>query len=193
VSRTIDTTAEERELSSEDLIARIAAGDHSAFALFYDLHAARILGWLIRNLKHRADAEDVLQETFHRVWRAAGHYSSRRSSPEVWLMLIARSRLLDFLRRKRPEALGSLVQTVAPQVDLLADLQHGEAAERIHAAMQQLPDAQRSAIALAFFSGLTHQQVAERQCIPLGTAKTRILLGIKSLRKTLSTEESAIL
>ena len=192
MSGTIDTTAEVQELSSEQLIVRIATGDHAAFASFYDLHAPRVLGWLVRSLRHRADAEDVLQETFHRVWRSAVQYSSQRSSPEVWLMLIARSRLLDSLRRKRPDATGSLVQTMAPHVDPLAGLQHDEAAQRICAAVQRLPDAQRSAVSLAFFGGLTHQQVAERQRIPLGTAKTRILLGIRSLRKTLSAQEGTV-
>ncbi len=101
-------------------------------------------------------------------------------------MLLARSRLLDFVRRRRPDATGSLVQTVAPSVDPLVELVRVEAAQHVRIALERLPEEQRSAISLSYFTGLTHQQIAELQSIPLGTAKTRILLGIRALRKTLS-------
>lgn len=169
----------------EQLLADINAGDRSAYAAFYDRHASRILGVLIRALRHRADAEDVLQDTFHQVWRSAHQYSAERSSPEVWLMLLARSRLLDFVRRRRPDATGSLVQTEARPIDPLAELVRVESAQRVRVALDKLPEEQRSAIALSYFNGLTHQQIAEFQSIPLGTAKTRILLGIRALRKSL--------
>jgi len=107
-------------------------------------------------------------------------------------MLIARSRLLDFLRRRRPNVTGSPVQATAPQVDPWAGLARDEASKCVHSALAQLPAEQRTAISLAFFSGLTHQQVAHRQAIPLGTAKTRILLGIRSLRRILSAQKGSI-
>ena len=193
MSGTIDVTAQAPRVSSEHLIARIAGGDHLAFAQFYDRHAPRVLGSLVRSLRHRADAEDVLQEVFHQVWRAAARYSSQRSSPEVWLTLMARSRLLDFLRRRQPDSTGSLFQTVAPQYDPLASMSLDEAAQRLRAALRQLPEEQRSAISLAFFGGLTHQQVAREQDVPLGTAKTRILLGIRSLRRSLAALEGSLI
>ncbi|HEY4308663.1 MAG TPA: sigma-70 family RNA polymerase sigma factor [Pirellulales bacterium] len=175
-------------IRGEDLLARMAAGDRPAFALFYDLYAPRVLGNLLRGLRHRADAEDVLQETFHHVWRAAGQYSPDRSSPEVWLMLIARSRLIDFVRRRRPHATGSLSAASAAPVDLMAGLAHDEAAARMKQALAKLPAEQQSAISLSYFGGLTHREVARQQNIPLGTAKTRILLGIRSLRKLLDAD-----
>ena len=104
-------------------------------------------------------------------------------------MLIARSRLLDFLRRRRPGVTGSLAQATAPPVDPWEGLARDEANKSVQSALEQLPAEQRTAISLAFFSGLTHQQVAHQQAIPLGTAKTRILLGIRSLRRILSTNE----
>ena len=175
------------------LIDRIAAGDRTAFTMFYDRHAARILGLLVRQLRHRADAEDILQETFQQVWRSGHQYCAQRSSPEVWLVMIARSRLLDYLRRRRPDATGSLLQAEAPYRDPLMELARDESADRVRSALAKLPDNQRTVILLSFFTGLTHQEVAERQAIPLGTAKTRILLGIRSLRKSLSVlEEAAI-
>jgi len=169
----------------EELLADIVAGDRSAYAALYDRHAPRLLGMLIRALRHRADAEDVLQETFQQVWRSASYYSPQRSSPEAWLTLLARSRLLDFVRRRRPDATGSLMQTEAPYTDPLVELAKIEAAQHVHQALGRLPAEQRAAIALSYFAGLTHQQIAEREAIPLGTAKTRILLGIRALRKTL--------
>jgi RNA polymerase sigma-70 factor, ECF subfamily len=189
VSRTVEPVPEARAICSEELIARIAAGDRLSFALFYDLHAPRVLGLLMRCLRHRADAEDVLQDTFHQLWRSAPKYAPHLSSPEVWLTLIARSRLVDFLRRRRPTVTGLAVQSAAPHVDPLLGLAQDEAAEHIHTALAKLPVEQRSAISLAFFEGLTHRQVAQRQDIPLGTAKTRILLGIRALRRMLSSHE----
>jgi RNA polymerase sigma-70 factor, ECF subfamily len=175
----------DRHAVDEQLLADIVTGDRSAYAAFYDRHAPRILGVLIRALRHRADAEDVLQETFHQVWRSAAQYSPLRSSPEVWLMLLARSRLLDFVRRRRPDANGALVYTEAQTTDPLAELVRLESAQRVRLALERLPEEQRSVIALSYFRGLTHQQIAEQQAIPLGTAKTRILLGIRALRKSL--------
>ena len=181
--------ADVRHVDDVRLMERIVAGDHAAFALLYDRHAPRVLGLLIRSLRHRADAEDVLQDTFHQVWRSSSQYAPQRSSPEVWVMLIARSRLLDFLRRRRSDASGSLAHTEAAPTDPLASLTRDEAAQHVHAALARLPDEQRAVISLAFFGGLTHRQVAEQQEIPLGTAKTRILLGIRSLRNSLSVFE----
>lgn len=178
-------------IRGEELLARMAAGDRPAFALFYDLYAPRVFGTLLRGLRHRADAEDVLQETFHHVWRAAPQYSVERSSPEVWLMLIARSRLIDFVRRRRPPANGILEHMSAAVVDPLAGLAQDEAAAQVKDALAQLPPEQRTAISLSYFGGLTHREVAAQQDIPLGTAKTRILLGIRSLRKMLSVNERA--
>jgi RNA polymerase sigma-70 factor, ECF subfamily len=191
VTGTIDPCAEPRAIRSVELIARMAAGDRPAFALFYDLHSPRVLGLLVRSLHHRADAEDVLQEVFHQVWRSAAQYSSQRSSPEVWVMLVARSRLLDFLRRRRRRSneSASMCQVTTPHVDPWAGLARDETSQLMHGALAQLPKEQRTAISLAFFGGLTHREVAAQQAIPLGTAKTRILLGIKSLRRILSGKE----
>ena len=108
-------------------------------------------------------------------------------------MLLARSRLLDFVRRRRPDATGSLVQTVAPSVDPLVELVRVEAAQHVRIALAKAPQEQRSAISLSYFTGLTHQQIAELQSIPLGTAKTRILLGTCALRKTLMPSKSKVL
>ena len=172
--------------TDEFLLQRIAAGDRTAFAALYDRHAPRLLALVRRWLNpHRGDAEDVLQEIFWQVWCHAGKYDCGRSPAEVWLVLLARSRSMDHLRRKRgercSEASGEPAVTDAPE----RALEDQEMAQQVRAALAQLPDEQRTAIVLAFFSGFTYEQVAQRLAIPVGTAKTRIRLGMKRLRDLL--------
>jgi RNA polymerase sigma-70 factor (ECF subfamily) len=171
--------------SDEVLIREIAAGDQSAFAEFYDYHAPRVLGALAKWLTDRGAAEDVLQETFWQVWSRASQYDAARSTPEVWLFVIARSRALDHLRRHKPEVSADGPREPVLLEDPAAALESNEAMEQIRKAMAQLPEEQRSAIRLAFYTGLTYEQVAQSQAIPVGTAKTRIRLGMKRLRDLL--------
>ena len=90
--------------SDADLLKQMAAGEQAAFASFYDRHAARTFGLLLRMLRHRAEAEDVLQEVFWEVWKRAGDYDAERATAAAWLALIARSRAVDQLRRRKPAA-----------------------------------------------------------------------------------------
>lgn len=174
--------------SDAELLERIKTGDGTAFAAFYDRHAPRVLGLLVRWLGHRQDAEDILQETFWQVWSRAKQYDAARAAPEVWLLLIARSRALDRLRGRRVQANPPSVEPVAI-VDPGGALEQGEAARRLREALAELPEEQRSAIALAYYAGLTYEQVAQRQAIPAGTAKTRIRLGMRRLRRLLGGSE----
>lgn len=171
--------------SDELLIREIAAGNQGAFAEFYDSHAPRVLAALVKWLSDRGAAEDLLQETFWQVWLRASQYDARRATPEVWLFVIARSRALDHLRRHKPEvAAGGRCEPVLLE-DPAAALEDDESRERVRKAMAKLPEEQRSAIRLAFYAGLTYEQVAQLQAIPVGTAKTRIRLGMKRLRDLL--------
>jgi RNA polymerase sigma-70 factor (ECF subfamily) len=172
----------------QQLLSRMATGDTTAFAQFYDHHAPRVFGSLLKWLGRREDAEDVLQETFWQVWRRAGQYDAARAMPEVWLFMIARSRALDYLRQHRPERLA----LVEPERVMISDPSTGfessELAHQVQEALAKLPKEQRSAIRLAFYEGLTYDQVARAQAIPLGTVKTRIRLGMKRLRDLLRDE-----
>ena len=136
-------------------------------------------------LKHGGDAEDVLQEAFWQAWCRAGQYSAARGTPEVWLFVIARSRALDDSRRHRPERASSGEWDGVTMSDPLTALENGEAAQQVREALAKLPEEQRSAISLAFYEGLTYDQVARLQAIPLGTAKSRIRARMKRLRKLL--------
>jgi RNA polymerase sigma-70 factor (ECF subfamily) len=170
------------DTADQELIRAVAAGDAVAFAELYDRHAARVLGLLVRWLGDRGEAEDALQETFWHVWRRAARYDPGRAPPAVWLLLIGRSRALDRLRRRRPEAAAA---EGADADDPAAALVEEESSRQVREALALLPEEQRSAILLAFYGGLTHEQVARRQAIPLGTVKTRIRLGMKRLRQLL--------
>jgi RNA polymerase sigma-70 factor (ECF subfamily) len=174
------------ESSDLHLLSRIASGDAGAFAAFYDRHAPVVLGLLVKMLGRRADAEDVLQETFWQVWRQAARYDPARSSPQGWLVLLARSRALDSLRRRRPAGEAPDAADRAADADPAHGLEQGEQARLVETALARLPEEQRRAIRLAFFGGLTHEQVAEQLAVPLGTAKTRIRLGMQRLRGLLA-------
>lgn len=173
------------QCSDQQLVSRIASGDRAAFAEFYDRHAPAVLGLLLRLLGQRADADDVLQEAFLEVWRRAPQYDGARATPLGWLTLIARSRAVDHLRRRRPPNAPAPEAADVMLADPADGLERREAAGCVRAALKQLPTEQRSAIGLAFFAGLTHEQVAQRLGVPLGTAKTRIRLGIQRLRALL--------
>lgn len=173
-----------------DLLRRIASGDGNALTRLFDRHSPVVLGLLVRILGGRAEAEEVLQEVFLQVWMQAGRYEEPRSSPRGWILMLARSRALDRLRRRtsqqrREEEAANEAVAVRPVGT--ARLEAAERKSRVGAALGQLSPEQRHCIELAFFEGLTHTQIAERLQAPLGTVKSRILLGMNKLRQALST------
>jgi RNA polymerase sigma-70 factor (ECF subfamily) len=170
-------------LSNTELVRRAASGDRDAFAALYDRLAPRVFGLLLRLLRNRGDAEDVLQETFLRVWDRAATFDPQRCPPDGWVLMIARCRAVDRLRRRQPTP----DDPAEPAADQPPDreLERQEDAGRLIAALAGLPAEQAEAIRLAFFGGLTHEQVARAQGLPLGTVKTRIRLGMIRLRDRL--------
>lgn len=175
------------------LLARIAAGDRRAFSDFYDRYSARIYGLLIKLLKNAREADDVLQETFWQVWVRAAQFDSRRGSPLAWLVLIARSRCLDQLRRRSRRRVNlAEFDEPASTLDLADDLHRDEIVQRARQAITALPEEQRIAIQLAFYGGYTHQEIAEQLNAALGTIKTRIRLGMQKLREALVGADEAV-
>lgn len=174
------------ERSNQQLLARIAEGDRDAFAEFYDRHSPRVYRLLLKWLDGRPEAEDVLQEVFWQVWCRAGQYDPERAPPEAWLFLLARSRGTDFLRQHREQTALAHAPEPASAHDPVRLIEQAELNEQVHRALAHLPEEQRSAIVLTFYVGLTHEQLARYQGVPLGTAKTRIRLGIERLRCLLS-------
>lgn len=171
--------------SDQTLLERIAQGDAPAFSAFYDRHSARVFGLLNRMLQSASDAEDVLQEVFWQVWTHAGRYDFQRASPAAWLIVLARSRALDFLRKRKNLPLATEDLERGALDDPSLKLEQDERARRVLGALKSLPADQRKAVELSFFGGLTHEEIAERLSLPLGTAKSRIRLGMGRLRQAL--------
>jgi RNA polymerase sigma-70 factor (ECF subfamily) len=184
---------EAMELEDSFLIGRISGGDPEAFSQFFDRHSAAVLGLVVRILGSRGEAEEVLQEVFLQIWRQSERYEPSRSTPRGWLLMVARSRALDRLRRR--DARGrheqeAVADAAFPRVAAPQGTERLEAAQRreqIRSALNLLSMEQRRCIELAFFEGLTHTQIADRLAAPLGTVKSRILLGMNKLRQALST------
>jgi RNA polymerase sigma-70 factor, ECF subfamily len=176
-------------VSGAELIGRMAAGDRAACAPFYDRYASLAFTLILRIVRDRADAADVLQEVFWEAWQAAGGYDPARGTPEAWILTRARSRAIDrvrSIRRRSGTFVAPLDEALAKASDDVGDPAE-EAADRrrIRSALERLPDAQREAIELAYFGGLTQTEIAERLKQPLGTVKTRIRLGLERLRENL--------
>jgi RNA polymerase sigma-70 factor, ECF subfamily len=172
-------------------LERLARRDESALAELYDRHARLIYSLALRILRDQGDAEDVVQEVFAQVWDQAGRYDQARGNVAGWLVMLARSRAIDRLRRRqsRPETPNVEPDALEiPDATPLADdqLLASSRAVAVRAAMDGLPLLQRIAIELAFYEGLTHVEIAERLEQPLGTVKTRIRQGLLALRGRLT-------
>lgn len=173
-------------MSDFDLVLRMAARDCEAFTEFYDRYSSRMFGLVLKMTSRRCEAEDVLQETFWQVWSRASQFDGRRGSPLVWLVQIARSRAIDHLRRRRSHQRTTEPHDVATSGQVLDNIEQEDLAIQAQDALSNLPQEQNEVIRLAFFGGLTHEEIARQRSIPLGTVKTRIRRGMQSLRKSLN-------
>lgn len=180
-----------REDPDRVLMARIEARDADALAELYDRYAGRLLGLSRRILGEGGEAEEVLQEVFLFAWRAAPSFDPARGNVLTWLMIATRSRSIDRLRARRPasrpetRSLEEVTEPPAGLDDVEADSVGRQWESLCRAAVGELPPDQRRVCELAYFEGLTHQEIAERTSTPLGTVKTRVRLGLMKLRERL--------
>jgi RNA polymerase sigma-70 factor (ECF subfamily) len=170
----------------ESLIEASAAGNRAAFSALYDAAAPQLFGLALRILKRRDWAEDVLQEALISAWRNAGNYRRELGSGKAWLTVILRNRALDRLRREataRLEPSGDAMPDVEDPSPSALDLTiSGESGRRLMACLEQLEEVQKRAILLAYFDGLTHEELAARIASPLGTVKSWIRRGLQRLK-----------
>jgi RNA polymerase sigma-70 factor (ECF subfamily) len=188
--------------SDPNLILAMRTGDESALAALYDRHSPVILGFLMRLMRERADAESVLLETFLQASRTAERFDPHRSNVLSWLMMIARTRALDALRSTArqhalvPLALDDVPQAQMDQLHTGSDpqraLEQRDQEAAVRSALLALPAQQREAIELAFFLGLTHPEIATRLGEPLGTIKSRIRGGLLKLREPLQSHREVL-
>ncbi|WP_423823119.1 sigma-70 family RNA polymerase sigma factor [Salinisphaera sp. SPP-AMP-43] len=175
----------------------VANGDESAFQKLYAATSPQLYALLLRMLRSPERAQDALQDAYVRIWQKADTYSPERGAPLTWLLSIARYRALDLLRRRQPEVAmpeePDRVATLLEDEQSLSPLQENENQQSlaaVNACLKNLSDEQRDSVLLAYYEGLTHQELAERFDAPLGTVKSWIRRGLLRLRDCL-TEGSA--
>jgi RNA polymerase sigma-70 factor (ECF subfamily) len=180
-------TPQQALADDQALLLRVAAGDTLALGTLYDRYGRLVFSVALRVTHERESAEEITQDTFLRLWQQAARYAPERGSFTTWLVTIAHRRALDELRGRRGTRRRR--ETVLP--DLVLD-QHGidladvtELRLDIQRALDELPQAQREAIELSFFSGLSRQEIAAHAACPLPTIHTRLRLGIEKLRAIL--------
>jgi RNA polymerase sigma-70 factor (ECF subfamily) len=174
-------------LSDESLLVGIAAGDPAALADFIRRYQSRVYGFALTFVGSRALAEEVSQETFIRVWRHAATYDARRGKVTTWLLTITRNLAIDALRLsgERPVDPHLLVGSLTAREQADASVVRYEEGEQLRSALRALPAEQSRPIVLSVLYGMTAREVADREGIPLGTAKTRIRRGLAKLRTAL--------
>lgn len=187
----------EQQEVDRDMLTRVTSGDQSAFSALYDRLNGPLYSLAVRMMGDPTEAQDALQDVFLQIWKRAGSYDATQSSVFSWAILLTRSRVIDRLRAR-----GRRLRVVTSSLDepdaneAAADASTAESAAdtadrndeamRVRSIMTKLPGDQREAIELAFFSDLTHHEIAERLGQPLGTIKARIRRGLLKLRERVS-------
>ena len=175
----------------ESLLAATATGDRDAFKVLYERSSAKLFGVVLRILRNRQKAEDVLQDVYLKVWQKAGSYDPGQGKPITWMATIARNRSIDVIRAARPEQtvdepgdeeeIFRLGGQDAENVDI-ADL------EALRFCLGEMKEDDRNYVLLAYYEGFSREELAERFQSPVGTIKTRLRRGLIALRTCLERE-----
>lgn len=187
------TFAEHDDLA---LIVAISDGNSRALEVLYDRYSAIVYRMALRIVKSQELAEDIVQEVFWRVWRRSSSFERERGRVAQWLFGIAHNLCIDELRRSRSRPVSvyedvehPLIQQLPDQrIDVAGAALHGEQRRVLVGALSQLPAAQRQAIEMAYFGGMSHQEIATKLQRPLGTIKTRVRLGLYKLKTVLTAQ-----
>jgi RNA polymerase sigma-70 factor (ECF subfamily) len=164
------------------LVMGLKSGDQGAMAQLYDRYSSLVYAVALRVLCDTGAAEDVLQEVFLQLWRRPSAFDSARGSLGSWLAVITRNRAIDSIRKRRPETdIENVVLSVSP--DFAGEADRATAAEKVRGVMGAMAPAQRSALEMAYWEGMSHSEIADKTGEPLGTVKTRIRAGLIALRK----------
>jgi RNA polymerase sigma-70 factor, ECF subfamily len=183
-------------IDDNTLLRQIADRDQAALSTLYDRYARIIYAISFRSLRSAEESEEVVLDVFAQVWRIADRYDPRKSRGDTWIFMLARSRVLDRLRKlqSRTPSSGEVldiaeIQVSSSSVDPLDAAVVSERREQVLSILSQLPDEQRRVLELAYYQGLSHSEIAQSTGISLGTVKTRIRLGLNKLRSALGNGE----
>lgn len=178
-----------------ELILRIERRDARALASLYELTGARIYGFVQRFMRNHALTEEVVEDTFWQVWRQAPRFDGARGRATSWLLAMARSRAIDALRREQRFATDAATGADEARVDESAQdlLEVARGTSRLHAALAALEPRGRQLLALAFFRGLTHEEIAAHTTMPLGSVKSVIRRALRQLREQLEAAADPLL
>ncbi len=167
-------------------IQRISTGDEDAMLLLYDRYSGLVFSLALNVLHDNHAAEDVTQETFLHIWRNARTFNPDRGSLAGWLAVMTRHRAIDVLRGRSRSRECALGHEMAGEENSHRQAELSEAVSKLAAALPAMPEPQRIALALAYFSGMSHSEISFKIGEPLGTVKSRIRMALGFLRKSLS-------
>jgi RNA polymerase sigma-70 factor (ECF subfamily) len=189
----VDVMLDLSPIADDQLVARIARGDAAALEVLYDRYVRQCFGLAMRMLGDSALSEEVVQEVFLKVWTNPGSYSSQKGKFASWLLSLVHHRCIDELRRRsrtevalEDDETGGVLSTEAdPGLEPGDQVWVMEQQRAVRDALTKIPQNQRQVLELAYYRGLSHSEIAARLGQPLGTVKTRIRLGMQSLRQLL--------
>jgi RNA polymerase sigma-70 factor (ECF subfamily) len=189
----VDVILDQPRLADDQLVVRIAQGDASALEELYDRYVRQCFGLALRMLNDSALSEEVVQEVFLKLWTNPGSYSTLKGKFISWLLSLIHHRCIDELRKRShtdvaldgPETSNVLSTEPDPDPDPADQVWMRDQQRVVREALSQIPANQRQVLELAYYRGLSHSEIADRLGQPLGTVKTRIRLGMQSLRRLL--------
>jgi len=185
---TLQKPAEAAGAGLVPLMRRVAERDRAAFAELYQKTSAKLYGIVLRTLRRRDIAEEVLQEIYVQIWERAHQYDATRASPLGWMAVIARNRALDEVRRKRPVSLDDAPEALQVAVDAgdpLDLLEQSEALQRLRRCLDRLEPDRRQIVLSAYYDGLSREELARRFSHPVGTIKSWLHRSLLQLRDCL--------
>jgi RNA polymerase sigma-70 factor, ECF subfamily len=186
-------------VEATNLLTKVAEGDRNALSQLYDRYSRLIYAIAWKSLNSVEECEEVVLDVFAQVWRIADRFDSSKGSVEQWIFTLARSRILDRLRKlqrlnKVNAAISSGKEIDFPtaSVDPIEVIEIGERRQQVLAALERIPPEQRQVIEMAYYQGLTHTEIATATGLSLGTVKTRLRLGLSKLKVAFEDESSIL-
>ena len=176
-----------REPSDGDLLQLVGNGDRKAFEILYRRYARSVLGLALRRLGDRGRAEEAVQETFASIWRSASSYRPERGPGAPWLYAVARHAIVDRFR-VRSEPAAEVPEEASREPGPAERAESSFVSWRVHRALEELPETERTVLELAYWGGLSQSEVSDYLNVPLGTVKTRTRSGLRRLADLLEGE-----